>query len=257
MSRNPMFKRLESSSEAPFTRDGAFSSGFQRAEAGEATMSVGGTVSKTGILLAIILVTATVGWLNPAPILMFASFAVAFVCSLVAFFKPATAPVTAPLYALFKGYAIGGISVFANASLIESGYSLGVPVAILGTLLCLGVMLGLYSSRIIKVNQTFIMVVVGATIAIAATYLFTFVGGMFFPGLRDMPIYGNGPVGILFSVAVIGLAAFNLALDFHVIENGVNSRQPKVMEWHGALGLVVTLVWLYLEILRLLQKLRR
>lgn len=252
-----MFNRLEGSSEAPFTRDGAFSTGFQRSEVGEATMTVGGTMAKTGLLLAIILVTATLGWLMPMPALMIGGFVLALICSLVAFFKPSTAPVTAPLYAVFKGYAVGVISVFSNAALIESGWSLGVPVAILGTMLCLGVMLALYSSRIIKVNQTFILVVTGATIAVMATYLFTFLGGLVWPGLRDMPIYGSGPIGILFSVAVIGLAAFNLALDFHVIENGVNSRQPKIMEWHGALGLVITLVWLYLEILRLLNKLRR
>ncbi len=252
-----MFKRLEGSSEAPFTREGSFSSGFQRAEVGEATMSVAGTMAKTGILLAILLATAAIGWMNPSPILMFGGFILALGCSLLAFFKPATAPVTAPLYAVFMGVAVGVVSVFADAALKESGWSLGVPIAILGTMVCLGVMLGLYSSRIIKVNQTFIMVVSGATIAVMLTYAFTFLGGLIWPGLREMPIYGSGPIGIGFSIAVIALAAFNLALDFHVIENGVNSRQPKVMEWHGALGLVITLVWLYLEILRLLQKLRR
>jgi uncharacterized YccA/Bax inhibitor family protein len=255
MARNPMLNRMES--DSAFTREGAFSHGLSRVESGEARMSVAGVVAKTGILLTIVVLTAVIGWMAPSLPMMIGSAVLAFIASLVIGFKPAWSPVAGPVYAAFKGYAVGVVSLFANAIMAEKGWDLGIPIAMMGTLGVLGIMLGLYSSGVIKVNRTFILAVTGASIAVALVYLGSFVVGLFWPGVWQMPIYGSGIVGIVFSVFVIGLAAFTLALDFHYIDQGVQSGLPKVHEWHAAAGLLITIIWLYLEILRLMMKLSR
>ncbi len=255
MARNPMLNRMES--DSAFTREGAFSSGLSRVEAGEARMSVAGVVTKTGILLAIVVFTAVIGWMAPSIPMMIGAMVLALIASLVVSFKPAWSPVAGPVYALFKGYAVGVISVFANEAMAQNGWDLGVPIAMMGTLGVLGIMLGLYATGVIKVNRTFILAVTGATIAVMLVYLGSFVVSLFWPSVWEMPIYGSGIIGIGFSVFVIGLAAFNLALDFHYIDEGVKSGLPKVHEWHAAAGLLVTIIWLYLEILRLMLKLSR
>lgn len=222
---------------------------------GAGVMSLNGTLAKTGVLLLLLIATSVYGWMAQNIALLWIGFIGGMVLAVVTSFKPQWAPVTAPLYALFEGLAIGTISLYYAVSMAKTQYAGAVPLAILGTLIVLGVMLLLYVTRIIKVNQTFMGVVAGATIAIGLTYLVTIIGAMFIPGMRSMPIYQSGPIGIGFSCVVIVVAALNLAMDFKVIEDGINSRAPKFMEWYAGFGLLVTLVWLYLEILRLLSKL--
>jgi len=222
---------------------------------GTGEMTLNGTLAKTGILLLLLTATSVYGWMAQNIGLLWLGFIGGLVLAVVTAFKPQWSPVTAPLYALFEGLAIGSISVYYAVAMAKTQYAGAVPLAILGTLGVLGVMLLLYVTRIIKVNQTFMAVVVGATLAIGLTYLVTIIGSMFIPGMRGLPIYQSGPIGIGFSAIVIVVAALNLALDFKTIEDGIRGKAPKFMEWYAGFGLLVTLVWLYLEILRLLSKL--
>jgi len=227
---------------------------FQEA-VGSGVMTLGGTMAKTAVLLLLLIAGATVGWAMQNIALLYVGVFGGLILAFVTAFKKEWAPVTASLYAVIKGLAVGTISVIVNASMAKTQYAGAVPLSVLGTFIVLGVMLALYATRIVRVTQTFVAVVAGATLAIGITYLVTLIGGLFFKGLFSMPIYQSGPIGIGFSAFVIVLAALNLAMDFQVIENGVQSRAPKYMEWYAAFGLLVTLVWLYLEILRLMAKL--
>lgn len=240
----------------PTMQDRIFQGQAESVESSEA-MTLNGTIGKTAILLALLVATAAVGWSVASPALALVGIVAGFGLALAISFKPTFAPIGAPIYALLKGLAVGAISKWYAVAYAASKYSGIVPLAVLGTLATLGVMLLLYRTRVIRVTQTFAMVVAGATIAIAITYLGTLVLGLFGANVGNLPIFGAGPIGIGFSVFVIVLAALNLALDFHVIETGVESGAPKHMEWYAGFGLLVTLVWLYLEMLRLLSKLAR
>lgn len=231
---------------------------FQReafARAGSETMSVGGTMAKTAILLVILALTASVTWANPSVGWILLGCLAGFGVAIATFFRPQWAPVTAPVYAALEGLALGAISAFYAAAFAGTKYSGIVPLAILGTFGVLAVMLFLYTTRIIRVTQTFKMVVIGATLAIALTYAATIMIGFFVPGMYSLPMYQSGPIGILFSVVVIVIASMNLALDFAIVEGGVETGAPKYMEWYAGFSLLVTLVWIYLEMLRLLSKL--
>jgi uncharacterized YccA/Bax inhibitor family protein len=215
-------------------------------------MTMNGTLAKTGILFAILLAMAVVGWNFPNFAAMVGAALGSLILSLVVGFKPRTAPGIGPVVAAAKGYFVGAISV-----LYASLYKGIVPQALLITAAVFFVMLALYATRIIKVTTTFKMVVIGATLGIALTYLVTLIGGMFSPAFYQLPIYQASPIGIAFSVGVLILAALNLALDFNTIEEGVQLGAPKYMEWYGAWALMVTIVWIYIEALRLLRKLQR
>ena len=172
-----------------------------------------------------------------------------FVCAMVTVFKKEWSPVTAPLYSLLEGLALGAIS-----SVLEirfPGIAIQSVSLTFGTLL---VLLLAYRSGLIPVTQNFRLGIVAATGAIMLFYLLEFVLGFF--GIHFSSINGSGPIGIGFSLIIVGIAALNLVLDFDFIENGARMGAPKYMEWYGAFGLMVTLVWLYLEILRLLTKIR-
>jgi uncharacterized YccA/Bax inhibitor family protein len=222
--------------------------------AGEA-MTLTGTVNKTGILLLCVIATAAWSWSRffraPAaetvmPELLIGSVG-GFVFALVTIFKKAWSPVTAPIYALLEGLALGGIS-----AVFEMRYH-GIAIQAVG--LTFGTLLALliaYHSGLIRVSEKFKLGVVAATGGIAVFYLVQFVLGFF--GMRFAAVNGSGWIGIGFSVVVVIVAALNLILDFDFIESGVSGGAPKYMEWYGAFGLIVTLVWLYLEILRLLAK---
>jgi uncharacterized YccA/Bax inhibitor family protein len=158
--------------------------------------------------------------------------------------------VTAPVYALLEGLALGGIS--AAFDLRYPGIGIQAVSLTFGTLL---VLLLAYSSGLIKVTQKFRLGVVAATGGIALFYVMQMLLGFF--GVRFAAINGSGVIGIGFSLIVVAVAALNLVLDFDFIESGVQSGAPKYMEWYGAFGIMVTLVWLYLEILRLLAKMNR
>jgi len=221
---------------------------------GAEAMSLQGTVNKTGLSLLILMACAAFTW-NQAqsgqPVSLYALGGAigGFVVALVTIFKKEWAPVTTPLYAALEGLFLGAIS-----AMYESRYP-GLPMNAVGlTFCCLAALLAAYSSGLIRPSENFKLGIVAATGAVALLYLVSIVLGFF--GITVPGIFGSGPIGIGFSLFVVGLAALNLVLDFDFIENGVRAQAPKYMEWYAAFGLLVTLVWLYLEILRLLAKLQ-
>jgi uncharacterized YccA/Bax inhibitor family protein len=173
-----------------------------------------------------------------------------FVIAIVLAFKQNLAPSLAPAYAMAQGLAVGAVSLA-----YESMYSGIVVQALAGTFGILGLMLLLYRARIIQATPMFVKVVVFATLGIMVMYLANFVMMLF--GARMPFLHDNTPLGIGISVVICIVAALNFILDFDLIEKGAESGAPKYMEWYGAFGLLVTLIWLYLELLRLLAKLRR
>jgi uncharacterized YccA/Bax inhibitor family protein len=221
-------------------------------------MTLRGTVNKTGILLLCAIGTATWTWYQFMQTHEVASIALwmmlglfgGLILSFATIFKRTWSPVTAPLYALCQGLFLGGIS--AVFELRYPGIAFQAVCLTFGTLLA---MLLAYSTGLIKATRKFQIGVMAATGGIALFYLFQMV--MSFFHVQFLTINGAGPIGIAFSVFVVAIAALNLVLDFALIEQGVNSGAPKYMEWYGGFAIMVTLVWLYLEILRLLAKLNQ
>jgi uncharacterized YccA/Bax inhibitor family protein len=218
-------------------------------------MTIQGTVNKTLLMLVLVLIPAVWVWNmffssgNPQAIMpwLYGGVIGGFIVAILTIFKKQWAPVTAPLYAVLEGLAIGGISAFFEAQF--PGIVIQAVALTFGTLLCL---LFVYKSGIIKVTENFKMGVVAATGGIALIYVITIVLGFF--GIRMPYIHESGTIGIIFSLVVVIIAALNLVLDFDFIEQGAATGAPKFMEWYAAFGLMVTLIWLYLEILRLLAK---
>jgi uncharacterized YccA/Bax inhibitor family protein len=167
----------------------------------------------------------------------------------VTVFKKEWAPVTAPIYALLEGLFLGALS--ATLELRFPGIAIESVALTFGTCFCL---LLAYRSGIVRASDKFKLGIVAATGGIALIYFLSMLLGLFH--VRIPGIFGSGPVGILFSLVVVVIAALNLILDFSFIEEGAYRGAPKYMEWYSAFGLMVTLVWLYLEIIRLLSKLR-
>jgi uncharacterized YccA/Bax inhibitor family protein len=225
------------------------------------TMTIQGAVNKTLILLLLVCVSAAWIWSRyfnaPEPsqaladisLWMFGGLFGGLVMALVTIFKKSWAGITAPIYALLEGLFLGGISATFEAQ--YPGIVIQAVGLTFGTLFCL---LVAYTSRMIKVTQNFRLGVVAATGGIALLYLASMVLGFF--GINIPYIHESGLIGIGFSLFVVVIAALNLVLDFDFIENAAARGAPKYMEWYGAFSLIVTLVWLYLEILRLLSKLR-
>jgi uncharacterized YccA/Bax inhibitor family protein len=215
------------------------------------TMTASGAVNKSFALFALVLLGASAIWLNPARVLPFLlpAMIIGFVVALVTCFKQSWSPVTAPIYAFVEGIVLGGISLF-----FEKSYPGIVMQAVGLTFATLFCMLAAYKAGWIKVTEKFRMIILVATGAIAMVYLAAWVLSFF--GKSVPLIFGSGPIGIGFSLLVVGIAAFNLALDFDFIDKGAQHNLPKYMEWYAAFGLMVTLIWLYIEILRLLSKIR-
>ena len=225
-----------------------------RALPGTEQMTLGGTVNKTGLSLLILLFTASYIWNRGAdnPALggwILISVVAGLIVAMVTVFKQTLAPYTTPIYAALEGVALGGISV-----IFEARYPGIVSQAVFLTFGTLGALLMAYRSGVVKATENFKLGVVAATGGIALLYFLSFILGFF--GVRVPLIHSSGTFGILFSVFVVVIAALNLVLDFDFIEKGVERGAPKHMEWYGAFGLLVTLVWLYLEILHLLAKLQ-
>lgn len=215
---------------------------------GEGAMTLQGTVNKTGIGILIVAAGAVVTWNMAQPILLLVLGAIGgAILAFVTVFKKEWAPVTTPIYALLEGLVLGAISRMYDQQV--EGI---VPIAVGLTMGTLGALLLVYTSRLIKVTENFRLGLFAATGGIALLYLVSMVLGFF--GIRIPLIHEAGPVGILFSVVVVVIAALNLVLDFDFIERGAAMGAPKYMEWYAAFGLLVTLIWLYLEILRLLAK---
>jgi uncharacterized YccA/Bax inhibitor family protein len=221
-------------------------------------MTVAGTATATGVLMVILLASATAGWMateTSGAEVRFPTFAMLGVlvglgCVFGLMFKPMWAKFLAPVYAVAQGFFVGAISKFYESW--QDGIVLQAIGATLGVFV---VMLVLYRTRIIKVTNRFRQIVVGATLGLAVFYLGAFIFSLFgmSPGFLTEPSL----LGIAFSLFAAGLAAFNLALDFDFIERGAAAKMPKGMEWYAAFGLLVTIVWLYLELLRLLSKLNQ
>ncbi len=220
-------------------------------------MSLSGTVNKTGILLVCTLATAAWVWhafmesrdlADVGPWLTLGALG-GFVVAMVTVFKKEWAPVSAPLYALLEGLVLGGIS-----AVFDFRYP-GVAFQAVGlTFGTLFVLLLAYSSGMIKVTNKLRLGIVAATGGIMLFYLAEMILGFFH--INFLAINSGSGLGIAFSLFVCGIAALNLVLDFDFIEQGVAYGAPKYMEWYGAFGIMVTLIWLYLEILRLLSKVR-
>ncbi len=216
-------------------------------------MTVSGTVSKTGILLALVVLGATFTWNLEGPLaapLMWGGAIGGLIVALVTIFKKEWAPITAPIYGLLQGLFLGGISAMYNQQ-----FQGIVLQAVMLTFGVMAMMLFLYQSGIIKVTEKFRMGVVAATGGVFLVYIVTFVLGFF--GVQVPFIHGSGMMGIGFSLLVVGIAALNLVMDFDSVDRGVAAGAPRFMEWYCAFGLMVTLIWLYLEMLRLLSKLQR
>lgn len=222
-----------------------------RAAQGEAAMTIEGTTNKTLMLLGIVMLTAFWAWGNPniGQALIFPAIILGFIAALVTIFKKEWSPISAPVYAALEGIAMGAISL-----IFEKSYPGIVKQAVGLTFGVLFSLLVIYKSRIIKVTENFKLGIFAATGGIALFYIVSMIAGFF--GARFTIIYGNSLMAIGFSVFVVIIAALNLVLDFDFIEKGAEYGAPKYMEWYGAFGLIVTLIWLYLEILRLLAKLQ-
>ncbi|WP_315389649.1 Bax inhibitor-1/YccA family protein [uncultured Stenotrophomonas sp.] len=223
-------------------------------------MTINGTVNKTGILLLLTVITAAFAWsqtigadgqIAPGAMIYAIGGAIGgLVLALVTVFKKEWSPVTASMYALVEGFFLGAIS-----AVFEARFPGIVFQAVLLTFGTLFALLVAYRSGLIKVTENFKLGVVAATGGIALLYLASFVLGFF--NINVPVIHEASWLGIAFSLFVVVVAALNLVLDFDFIENGAAARAPKYMEWYGAFGLMVTLVWLYVEFLRLLSKLNQ
>ncbi len=220
-------------------------------------MTVQGTVNKVALLLLLTIASAAFTWnkfltIGPQavqPWIMVGGIG-GFITALITIFNKKNSGIFAPVYAVFEGLFLGAISAF-----FASAYSGIVMRAVMLTLAVLFTMLFLYKSGTIKVTQQFRAGVIAATIGIAVAYFFSFILGLF--GMNMSFMYGGGLMGIIISLVIVGVAALNLVLDFDFIERGANASLPKYFEWYGAFGLMVTLIWLYMEILRLLAILSR
>jgi uncharacterized YccA/Bax inhibitor family protein len=220
---------------------------------GGQTMSLNGTVNKSGILILLVVAAAWFSWSRSAagvgnPYIAIGALG-GFVVALVTIFKKTVTPVTAPIYAVLEGLFLGGVSASLEARF--PGIAAQATFATFGTLA--GLLLA-YRSGLIRATENFKLGVFAATAGIALLYLVSLIMGFF--GKTIPFIHESGAMGIGFSVFVVIIAALNLVLDFDFIESGVEMGAPKYMEWYAAFGLLVTLVWLYLEIIRLLAKAR-
>jgi uncharacterized YccA/Bax inhibitor family protein len=224
----------------------------------DSAMTLNGTVNKTGLLLLLSVITAAFAWsqieftaagpVGAMPYLLGGAIG-GLVLALITTFKRQWSPITAPLYAIVEGFFLGAISAMYNH--LYEGIVLQAVLLTFGTLFAL---LFAYRSGLIKATENFKLGVVAATGGIFLVYLASMVLGFF--NINIPMIHESGVVGIGFSLVVVVIAALNLVLDFDFIETGVEHGAPKYMEWYGAFGLMVTLVWLYVEFLRLLSKLQ-
>ena len=216
-------------------------------------MTLNGVIEKSVLLLAIVVVFGVFGWSfahHPYGIIaLFASIIAGLILALIIIWKKHTAPVLAPVYAVVEGCALGIIS-----RIFESQYEGIVVQAVLVTISIFMGMLFAYRFKLIRVTQRFAKVIIFATAGIAIYYLLNLVF-MFFGG--NLPLINSNSIyGILFTLFVAGIAALNLILDFDFIEQSIERGVAKYMEWYASFGLLVTLVWLYIEVLRLISKIR-
>ncbi|HDR4766393.1 TPA: Bax inhibitor-1/YccA family protein [Bacillus cereus] len=225
---------------------------FHKEKKNTSTMTIGGTIAKTFILLILVLSASVYSYVQMTqgtmkiPVL-FGIIIVTLIVAFVVLFIPRISPICAPIYAVLQGVLLGSISAYYT---MRFGDSIAL-IAVLLTISILFAMLVLYATRIVKVTKKFRAVVTVATLGIFIMYFIVFLLGIL--GVTVPYIHQGGTISIIISAIVIVVAALDLLLDFDSIENGTHSGAPKYMEWYSAVGLMMTLVWLYLEILRLVS----
>lgn len=223
------------------------------------TMTAKGTAMKSLLLLIMVLAGASYTWkifyeaINPASVQpwLWGGAIGGFVVALIISFKPNMAQYLAPIYAVLQGLFLGAISAMFNQAFAESAPGIVIN-AVLLTMVTAFVMFLIYRSGLIKVNDKFIRIISIAVGAVALYYFVTIILSLF--GVNLVMLHNSGPLSIGISLVIIGVAAFSLMLDFNFIEKASAAGAPKYMEWYGAFGLMVTLIWLYLEIIKLLAK---
>lgn len=247
-SNNPILNDRTVAKSATIARDKRGGEGPIIREQNE-TATVKGAIDKSLMLFGIMMITTYISYMNPSQIYLFVGMFGGLVAMVIAVMKPHTAPIVAPIYALLEGLFVGAISAIFAAK--ADGIVIQAVTLTFGTLLG---MLVLYKTGIIKVTDKLRKGVMMATFAIMFIYIVSFVGS--FVGFHVPYLHEGGPIGIGISVVIIGVAAMNLLLDFDMFEKTEKMQAPKFMEWVCALGLIVTLVWLYVEFLRLLAKIQ-
>mgnify|MGYP001298026901 FL=1 len=241
-----MSKHLSMRSGNPVLSNSTFSSNRGQTE----NMTINGTVNKTATCLLLLVGTGYLTFNTISPGILIACGIGGFITAIITVFKKEWAPITVPLYAILEGGLLGGISFIYNS--LYDGIVTNAIFLTVGILLSLLIS---YRSGYIKPTENFKLGIFAATGGIAIVYLINFVMGFFGSSMGIMQVDNASPMSIGFSVLVVIIAALNLVLDFDFIEEGAEKGAPKYMEWYGAFGLLVTLIWLYLEILRLLAKL--
>ena len=223
---------------------------FNNVSSSSSQMTIEGTVNKTALSLFLLVGTGylTFNPINPA--IIFTCGIGGFIVAIITVFKKQWAPITVPIYAILEGALLGGISFMYNS--LYDGIVTNAIFLTVGILLAL---LTAYRTGIIEPTENFKLGIFAATGGIALVYFVNFIMGFFGSSMGIMQIDNASPLSIGFSIVVVIIAALNLVLDFDFIEEGAENGAPKYMEWYGAFGLLVTLIWLYLEILRLLAKL--
>jgi len=234
---------------------------FNKAHSEESTevMTVKGTAFKSIVLIFMVLAGAAYTWkvfyeaINPASVTpwMWGGAIGGFIVAIIISFKPNLAQYLAPVYAVLEGLFLGAISAMFNQAFAESAPGIVMNATLL-TILTAFAMLVVYRTGLIKVNDRFIRIITTAVGAIALYYFVNIILSMF--GVNLVMLHNSGPLSIGISLVIIGVAAFSLLLDFNFIEKASQQGAPKYMEWYGAFALMVTLIWLYLEILKLLAK---
>ncbi|RWS44355.1 Bax inhibitor-1/YccA family protein [Bacillus mycoides] len=222
---------------------------FRKEGANASAMTIGGTVGKTFIMLILLLATSVYSYIQMTsntmkmPVLI-GALVIAAIVAFASIFFPRISPIGAPIYAAVEGVVLGSISAI-YAMKFDNDIVLN---AVLLTISILFAMLVLYATRVVKVTDKFRTGVMAATLGIMVMYLIVFLLNMF--NVAVPYIHQGGTIGMIISAVIIVVAALNLLLDFDLIESGARSQAPKYMEWYSAMGLMMTLVWLYLEILR-------
>lgn len=249
---------FNSKSGNPTMSEKIFGRSLQQSDAAEGTMTVNGTMGKFGFLLLMVFAGAFYTWslygkgeVSLMQTLMLVGVFGGLISVIAISFKPTLAKYLSPLYGLFEGFFLGAISAIINDAFAKQAPGI-VPQAVGLTFAVALTMFALYRFGVIKVTDKLRSIIISATIGIALFYLVTWVLGMFHVNVGFM--YNSSMLGIGISVFVVIIAALNLLLDFDMIDRGTQMGAPKYMEWYGAFGLLVTIVWLYLEILRLLSR---
>jgi uncharacterized YccA/Bax inhibitor family protein len=221
------------------------------------TMTIRGTVNKFGLAALLLAAAAVFSWTavydnaSYSPILMWGGAIVGFILALVITFKANWAPTLVPAYAVMEGFFLGGISAMYNFVFAERMPNI-IANAVGLTICAVAAMFFLYKFNVIRATQRFKSIIFTATAAVALFYLVVLVARLF--GAEMAFMHDSSPLGIGLSLLIVAIAALNLIMDFDFIEQGAGQGAPKYMEWYGAFGLMVTIVWLYLEILRLLSR---